>query len=115
MIQENAASEQKQELSMIEEVDKRAEAEVSATSGGVEGISVKRILGDISRKSAVNRSIIDTNARYTAAQLTEEMKGIKTTAEGRINSVARGRKPSFLSAAIGIAGAGVKAVGEMKS
>ena len=110
-IQEQAKTGQKKELSYLEEAQKSSAAENSAAYGGVGGISVNNILGDIARKSELNRTYIDENYKYVAADLTEKMKATDTTLMSRINSVPVPQAPSPLELFAGVAGAGVKALG----
>lgn len=108
-IQEQDALSQKLKLSEIEEAEAEATAEVSAASSGVSGISVDNILSDIGRKSSRNREADRLNYQNTALQISEEMKGVNTKIENRINSVERPTKPSSAGLILGVAGAGFKA------
>lgn len=96
-IQEQSATGQKLHLSLVEEAQRRADAEVSAAAAGVSGLSVENLLRDVGSKAAYNRSVAEENYRMTAEQLTQEMRATETRAQSRINSVERPTSPSPLS------------------
>jgi hypothetical protein len=107
-LQEQDALVQKEHLISLEEAEKVSEGSVSAAYGGVSGISVDNLLADISRKSAINRSVERENWRMTAAQLDAQNKGTVTTMQNRINSVERPTSPSPAGLLLNVASAGVK-------
>lgn len=112
-IEEQEANAQKMHLSLLEEGEKKAEAQVSAAEAGVAGISVQSIITDLGRKASYNRVTLDRNYKITAAQLTREMEGTNTRTLNRINSVERPTPPNPLGLAFGILGAGAQYAGQM--
>lgn len=103
-LQEQEATAQKTQETNIEEAQKVSEVKLSAAGGGVAGISVANIVGDVKRRAERNRSTQIRNTQMTLAQLQQEKEGARATAQSRINSVPR---PSALSLIAGIAGAGL--------
>lgn len=110
-IQEQEKTLQKTHLSYLDEAEKAAQAENSAGAAGVSGVSVDNVLRDISVKSALNRTYADTNYKYVAADLTEQLHQIDTQEISRINSMPVPQAPSPLGLFAGVAGAGVKGLG----
>lgn len=107
-MQEEDAKNQKLAVQNIEEAQRKAEAEVSATEGGVSGLSIANVLQDIGRRAAFNRQTEERNFDMTAAQLEQEMRAVNTRIEGRINSVTRPTKPNALGFFLPALGAGLK-------
>jgi len=112
-LQEQSAYVQKRHLSLVEQAEKQSEAEVSAASAGVSGISVENLVQDIGRKAATNRAIAEQNWIMTANQLQAEKRATVTTAQNRINSVARPTSPSMGAYLLGAVGSGVKSFATM--
>lgn len=104
-LQEQEVNAQKQHLSLVEEAEKKATAQVSAASAGVSGLSVSNLVADIGRKAATNRNIAQRNWEMTAQQLRDEQEATITRAENRINSVSRPTSPSGLATAAGVGSA----------
>ena len=108
--QEAEAASQKMYVSHLEQAQKVAEAQVSAAEGGVSGLSVDNIVGDLKRSAALNRTTIATNAKMTALQLTEEMKASDVRTKNRINSMERPTAPSPAGLVLNLAGAAIGAM-----
>lgn len=103
-IQEQQAVEQKKYVSLIEEAQKKATAQVSGAESGVAGISLDNIIADIGQRSEYNRAVAQDNYNATAAQLAMEQRATVTKAQGRIDSVPKGDfvSPFFNAAATGL-------------
>ncbi|WP_269929943.1 virion core protein, T7 gp14 family [Aminobacter sp. HY435] len=101
-IQEADALAQKQKLQNLEEAEKVAEVEVSASTANVTGISVGNLVAGIRRRASTNRQTQFENTKMTVAQLQMEKKASRSNAQSRINSAPR---PSALSLVAGIGGA----------
>jgi hypothetical protein len=114
-MQEAEASQQKEYVHNVEAAERAADVSVSAAGGNVGGLSVDALIGDITRKSALNRSTVQRNYQMTAAQLQQQQIGVVTQAESRINSMAPGSPPSPIGPALEIAGAGIKAYGNFEA
>ncbi len=110
-IQEQDATAQKLHLANIDEAEKRATVEVSGAEAGVAGISVNNLLADVTRKAATNRQTERENLRMTTRQLQLDKEGSRARNQGRINSAPR---PNPLGLVAGIAGAGIKAFGQIQ-
>lgn len=109
MVQEQEAHAQKQQLTNIEGAEIAAEAEVSAASAGVSGVSLNNILLGINRKIGMKRHADATNHRNTILQLGEQMKATNTNIENRINAVQRPTAPNPLGYALQGVGGALKA------
>ena len=94
MMEEQDAYAQKRHLNNIEGAEIEAEAEVSAASSGLSGISLDNIMVGIGRKIGMKQEADKTNYLNTVAQLTTEMEATNTRIENRINSVQRPVKPN---------------------
>lgn len=106
MVQEGEAKAQRDQLNTLEGAELSAEAEVSASSAGVSGISLNSILSGINRKIGMKQAADETNYQYTVAQLGSELKATNTNIQNRINSVQRPTSPNPLGFALqGIGGA----------
>ncbi len=110
MVQEQEAHAQKQQLNNIEGAEIAAEAEVSAASAGVSGISLSNIMVGISRKIGMKQVSDATNHRNAVLQIGEQMKATNTAIENRINSVQRPTAPNPLGYALQGAGGAMKAL-----
>ncbi|MGR9319159.1 virion core protein, T7 gp14 family [Rhizobium leguminosarum] len=82
----------------------KATANVAAGEAGVSGVSVDALLAEFDGRAAQANDRIDQNTDWTLSQLNNEMKGIRSSAEDRINSVQRAAKPSFFDAGLRIVG-----------
>lgn len=106
IMQEQAGHVQQQQQANIEGAEIRAEAEVSAATGGVSGISLDNILHGINMKIGQKKAAEETNHLNTVAQLNESLKATKSTIQNRINSVATPVSPNPLGYALqGVGGA----------
>jgi hypothetical protein len=85
----------------------KATAMTAAGESGVSGLSVDALLAEFDGRQAEYEDRIDQNTEWTLTQLNNEMKGIRSNAEDRINSIQRAAKPSFFDAGLRIAGAGL--------
>ncbi|MBB2681892.1 UNVERIFIED_ORG: vacuolar-type H+-ATPase subunit H [Rhizobium esperanzae] len=103
--QEKAGAEKADNLRDAREA--KATATVAAGEGGVSGLSVDALLAEFDGRAATANDRIDQNTDWTLAQLNNEMKGIRSNAEDRINSVQRAAKPSFFDAGLRIVGEGL--------
>lgn len=110
-LQEQEAYAQKSHLSLVDQAEKQATAEVSAAGAGVSGISVGNLVADIGRKAATNRVTAERNWMNTAQQLRQEQDATVTRATNRINSVSVPTSPSATGLLTGIGGSAVKAFG----
>lgn len=109
MIQEEEATKQKTQLNSIEGAEVAAEAEVSAASGGISGVSLDNILIGIGRKVEAKQSAEASNLKNTIQQLTVEMEGTETKMQNRINSVQRPTAPNPLGFVLQGVGGALKA------
>lgn len=103
-MQEQDATAQKASITNIEEAQKVADVQVSASGANLSGISVDNLIADVRRQGARNRDTQQQNLKNSLVQLQAEKRGSRVTNQGRINSVPR---PSALSLVAGIAGAGL--------
>lgn len=113
-MQEQAKTTQKKHLSYIEEAQKSAEAEVSASAGGVSGLSVDNIVSDIRNKSLQNRTYADTNYKFIVADTQAQLKATEARLMSRINSVERPVSPAD-TRGLDFLGAGLGAFGKFSS
>ncbi|RVB05688.1 hypothetical protein [Mesorhizobium sp. M7A.F.Ca.CA.004.02.1.1] len=114
-LQDDAASGQELQKLNIEGMKGRATASVAAGEAGVTGLSVDGLIADYYGQQGRYERTLSNNAQMNASALRGEMDSTRATAEGRINSVDQGQKPSFADAAIRILGAGVDAYSTYKS
>lgn len=102
--QEKAGAEKADNLRDAREA--KATATAAAGEAGVAGLSVDALLAEFDGRAATANDRIDQNTEWTLNQLNNEMKGIRSNAEDRINSVQRAAKPSFFDAGLRIMGEG---------
>ncbi|MGR9178449.1 virion core protein, T7 gp14 family [Rhizobium leguminosarum] len=110
--QEKAGAEEADNLRDAREA--KATATVAAGESGVSGLSVDALLAEFDGRAATANDRIDQNTDWTLSQLNNEMKGIRSNAEDRINSVQRAAKPSFFDAGLRIAGKGIDSYNDYK-
>ena len=103
--QEKAGGEKFENIQAAREA--KATATVAAGESGVSGLSVDALLAEFDGRASAANDRIDQNTDWTMNQLNNELKGIRSNAEDRINSVQRAAKPSFFDAGLRIAGAGL--------
>lgn len=114
-MQEQEATAQKDHQIIVEGAEKASEVSVSAAGGNVGGLSVDAILGDVTRKVAMNRATVQRNAEMTAQQLQQQQRAVVSQEESRINSMSPGTDPSPLEPALKIAGSGIKLFSDIKT
>lgn len=107
MLQEQAAAANEKIDVQREARAAKATAFTAAGESGVSGLSVDALLSEFDGRAAEYEDRVDQNTEWTMNQLNNEMKGIRSNAEDRINSVQRAAKPSFFDAGLRIAGAGL--------
>ncbi len=105
-----AASADLQDLNR-EALQARSTARMAAGEAGVTGLSVDALIADYYGQEGRQERTLSNNYQMNADYLRGEMEGIQSQAEGRINSVDQGQKPSFAGAAIRILGGGLDAYG----
>jgi hypothetical protein len=110
-LQERKAASQETQQLQTDAVRARSTAEVAAGEAGVSGLSVDALIGDYYGQQGRYERTLDNNYQMQADYLRGEMDATQAQAEGRINSVQQGQKPSFADAAIRILGGGLDAYG----
>lgn len=110
-LQERAAASQQLQQLNTDAMRGRATAEVAAGEAGVTGLSVDALVADYYGQQGRYERTLDNNYQMNADYLRGEMDATQAQAEGRINSVQQGQKPSFADAAIRILGGGLEAWG----
>lgn len=113
--QEAAAASQQIESRKIQQMQETATSRVASGESNVTGFSVDRVLADIGAVASRDISTIEQNRDWNISQLNEQLKGTKTTALSRINSVQKGIKPSIWGALLGVGASGVNAGVQYKS
>lgn len=104
----NAASLEKQNAN-IDVVQATSTAEAAAVEGGVQGSSVNQFLASYYAKQGRYNDSVDQNYQMSRDYLFASMDQTKNQTQSQINSMAKPIKPSFLDAAIRIAGQGLEA------
>jgi len=110
-LQERAAASQELQKTNTDALRARSTAEVAAGEAGVTGLSVDALIADYYGQEGRYERTLDNNYQMNADYLRGEMDATQAQAEGRINSVEQGQKPSFADAAIRILGGGLEAYG----
>lgn len=110
MLQEQASAGEEKIDNMREARKARATAEVAAGEANVSGLSVNALLKEFSQQESRYNDRIDQNTEWTLDQLQDEIRGIQSNAEDRINSVQRAAKPSFFNTGLSIAAKGFDAI-----
>ncbi|WP_287253217.1 hypothetical protein [Mesorhizobium sp.] len=110
-LQERKAASREQQNLAAEAMRSRATAEVAAGEAGVTGLSVDALIADYYGQQGRYERTLDNNYQMQADYLRGEMDATQAQAEGRINSVQQGQRPSFADAAIRILGGGLDAYG----
>jgi hypothetical protein len=110
-LQERKAASQETQQLQTDAMRARGTAEVAAGEAGVTGLSVNALIGDYYGQQGRYERTLDNNYQMQADYLRGEMDATQAQAEGRINSVQQGQKPSFADAAIRILGGGLDAYG----
>ena len=104
--QELAGASQKLQQNQVDSAKASASAKVSASAGGVGGLSVQALLGDIFGQEASIRDSVNQNLENTGQQLRSERGSIARNYETTINTRPQPQQPSLLGAALE-AGTGV--------
>lgn len=104
----NAASVEKQNAN-IDVTQAAATAEAAAAEGGVQGSSVNQFLASYYAKQGRYNDAVDQNYQMSRDYLWASMDQTKRQSQSQINSMPKPVKPSFLDAAIRIAGQGLEA------
>lgn len=100
LAQEKTAAGQRLEENQIEGAQTRATAKVAASAGGVSGLSVDALLGDIYGREASIRDSVNQNLENTTHQVGVERQGIYRQTLGTYRSLPVPQKPSLLGAAL---------------
>jgi hypothetical protein len=113
-VQEGESASMEQQRNAREAAKAVATARVAAGEGGVSGRSVNALMSDFLAQEARYRDSLNTNLDYARDSIEYEMEGNKLTAQGRANSIkpfqpSKIDQPSYLGAALKIAGAGMDA------
>lgn len=107
--QETAAASQKINENQIEATQAAASARVAASAGGVSGLSVDALLGDIFGQEASIRDSVNQNLEATGQQINAERVSLQRGFTDAINTRPQPQRPSTfgtaLTAATGIVGA----------
>lgn len=109
----NAASMEKQNAN-IDVVQATASAEAAATEGGVQGNSISQLVASYYGKQGRYNDSVDQNYQMSRDYLFASMDQTKNQTQSQINSMAKPVKPSFLDAAIRVAGSGLSAMQTMQ-
>lgn len=107
--QERAAATLEKQNANIDAMEGRATAAAAAGEGGVQGLSVNQFLASYYTKQGRFNDAIDQNYQMSRDYLWGTMDQTRNQAQSQINSMPRPTKPSFLDAAIRIAGQGLEA------
>jgi len=110
MIEQEQATQRRQEV-VAESIAARASARTALGEAGIGGFTAAAIQRDLLMAQGTNIAAIDRNADLATVRNQFANKAANETAKGRINSVARGKKPSLLSLGLNI---GSAALGGMK-
>lgn len=102
--QERAAALDKKRMSNIEAAQLQGRIVASAGEAGVAGMSISNLLADVERTRLNNEGTINRNLEAINQQAGVERKALLTQAEGRINSVQQGVRPSLLATGLQIGG-----------
>lgn len=102
--QERAAALDKKRMSNIEAAQLQGRIVASAGEAGVAGMSISNLLADVERTRLNNEGTINRNLEAINQQADVERKALLTQAEGRINSVQQGVRPSLLATGLQIGG-----------
>ncbi len=112
--QEGAAGVQKKFEANIETAKAVGTATTAAGEGGVSGLSVDAMLGDLYAKKGRHADAVDNNLQMTRNYLSREMDAQRATGQNQINSMPIPEAPNFAATLVNIFGAGVKSFGAFK-
>lgn len=108
-LQERKAASMEKTNANIDVVQATSTAEAAAAEGGVQGSSVSQLIASYYGKQGRYNDAIDQNYQMNRDYLWASMDQTKRQMQSQINSMPRPQKPSFLDAAIRIAGQGLEA------
>ncbi len=114
MRQEQAAAGRDLEDANRDAAQARGAAKVSSGEAGITGNAVDTLIADYNAQQGRFERTTEQNLAMTQDNLRNQMNGIKSQTESRINSVQKVKKPSFLSYGIGIASSGLDAYSSYK-
>lgn len=113
-MQEDAAASQQQQQTNIDAAKATASIQVAATQGGVSGMSVAHVLGDVYSQKGRSDAALDTNIQMNRDYLAGEKKAAEANGQSQINSVPIPEKPSFLPFALDAFSTGLGAFTDYK-
>lgn len=87
----------------------QATALMAAGEGGVSGFSVANLIQEFAGQQGRYNASVDKQLSWNAQQAEMNMRGVEAQGQDRANSAPALSKPSFLSAGLRIAGAGLGA------
>lgn len=102
--QERAAAIDRKMQSNIEAAKVQGRVVASAGEAGVAGMSISNLLADVERTRLNNEGTINRNFDAVMQQGRVDREALLTQAEGRINSVDSGTRPSLLATGLQIGG-----------
>jgi hypothetical protein len=108
-LQERSAASMEKQNANVEAMEARATATVAGAEGGVQGNSLTQLLGSYYAKQGRFNDAVDQNYQMSRDYLWASMDQTKNQAQSQINSMPRPTRPSFLDAAIRVAGQGLEA------
>jgi hypothetical protein len=107
-LQDRSAASLEKQNANIEAMEARATAAAAGGEGGVQGNSLTQLLGSYYSKQGRYTAAVDQNYQMSRDYLWASMDQTKNQAQSQINAMPRPQKPSFLDAAIRIAGQGLE-------
>ena len=107
--QKQAAKAQKKFDSALLAKQAQATVTTAAGEGGVSGLSVSALSGDVKASQARAATRVDRNLQIKKSYLQGEIEATQTSGQSQINSVALPEPVSFLPTLVGIFGSGVNA------
>lgn len=114
IIQQRNASAMEKQNANIDVLQATSTAEAAATEGGVQGNSVSQLLASYYGKQGRFNDAVDQNYQMNRDYVYASMDQTKNQTQSQINSMAKPIKPSFLDAAIRVAGSGLSAMQSMQ-
>lgn len=99
-LQERAAATQKQNQSQMDSKKTAAQVQVAAGEGGVSGLSVDALLGDVFGQEASIRDSVNQNLEGTINQLGHESRGIRRQGLNQMGSRPIPDRPSILGTSL---------------
>jgi hypothetical protein len=108
-LQERSAAGLEKQEANVEAMTARATAAAAGGEGGIQGNSLSQLLGSYYAKQGRFNDAVDQNYQMSRDYLWASMDQTKNQAQSQINSMPKPVRPSFLDAAIRIAGQGLEA------